>query len=136
MNQMQLNTDGSNRTSSNTGGPGPYLMGANTLTGDAVLNQQGEVLGDIKEIMLNVSSGRVAYAVLAFGGFMGLGEKLFAVPWQALVLDPINKRFMLNISKERFTHAPGFDKDQWPDMADPAWAGIVHDFYGTDLYSE
>ncbi|WP_159877745.1 PRC-barrel domain-containing protein [Aquitalea denitrificans] len=136
MEQMHLNTDGSNRTSNSTGGPGPYLMGASTLTGNAVLNRQGEVLGDIKEIMLNVSNGRVEYAVLAFGGFMGIGGKLFAVPWRALVLDAINKSFMLNVSKDRFAHAPGFDKEQWPDMADPTWATTVHDFYGTDMYSE
>lgn len=134
MEQMNHNTDGSHRSSSS--GPGSYLMGASTLTGDAVVNRQGEVLGDIREIMLNVSSGKVEYAVLAFGGFMGIGGKLFAVPWRALVLDAINRRFMLNVSKDRFAHAPGFDKAQWPDMADPTWAAIVHDFYGTDLYSE
>src|SRR5258706_14269369 len=78
-------------------GPGPRLMGADTLVGDDVYNQKGEDLGDIKEIMLDTKAGQVAYAVLSFGGFLGVGEKLFAVPWNALTLDTKNKRFVLNI---------------------------------------
>jgi hypothetical protein len=79
-----------------------------------------------------MNTGQVAYAVLAFGGFLGMGEKLFAVPWQALHLDTVNKRFVLDVEKERLKNAPGFDKDAWPDMADVAWATEVHTFYGTD----
>jgi hypothetical protein len=113
-------------------GPGPYLMGADTLLGDGVVNAANEDLGDIKEIMLDMSNGQVAYAVLAFGGFLGMGEKLFAVPWQALHLDTVNKRFVLDVEKERLQNAPGFNKDAWPDMADARWANEVHSFYGTD----
>jgi sporulation protein YlmC with PRC-barrel domain len=113
-------------------GPGPALMGANTLIGDKVVNGQGEDLGDIKEIMLDMRTGHVAYAVLSFGGFLGLGEKLFAVPWQALQLDTVDKCFVLNVDKDRLKNAPGFDPDAWPDMSDVQWAGEVHRFYGTD----
>jgi sporulation protein YlmC with PRC-barrel domain len=113
-------------------GPGPALMGADTLIGDSVVNGIDENLGDIKEIMLDMNSGQVAYAVLSFGGFLGLGEKLFAVPWQALHLDTINKRFVLNIDKERLKNAPGFNPDAWPDMSDVTWANQIHSFYGTD----
>lgn len=115
-------------------GPGPELMGANTLVGNDVYNAAGDDLGDIKEIMLDMHSGHVAYAVLAFGGFMGVGDKLFAVPWSALTLDTVNKRFTLNVDKSRLEEAPGFDKDQWPNMADPAWARSIHDYYGTKPY--
>src|SRR5687768_12284127 len=73
-------------------GPGPQIMGADTLIGDNVVNTLGEDLGEIKEIMLEISSGRVAYAVLSSGGFLGIGDKLFAIPWSALKLDPANKR--------------------------------------------
>jgi sporulation protein YlmC with PRC-barrel domain len=114
-------------------GPGPALMGADTLIGDSVVNGSNDDLGDIKEIMLDMNTGQVAYAVLAFGGFLGMGEKLFAVPWQALHLDTINKRFVLDIDKERLKNAPGFHKDAWPDMADVQWANQVHSFYGTDV---
>ena len=113
-------------------GPGPALMGAETLIGDSVVNAQEEDLGDIKEIMLDMQTGQVAYAVLAFGGFLGLGEKLFAVPWQALHLDTANKRMVLNVEKERLKSAPGFDKHSWPDMSDVSWANGIHSFYGTD----
>ena len=113
-------------------GPGPSLMGADTLIGDTVVNGAGEDLGEIKEIMLDMHTGQVAYAVLAFGGFLGMGEKLFAVPWQAMYLDTVNKRFVLNVDKERLKTAPGFDKDAWPDMSDMTWANQIHSFYGTD----
>ncbi len=113
-------------------GPGPALMGADTLIGDSVVNSLEEDLGDIKEIMLDTRTGQVAYAVLSFGGFLGMGEKLFAVPWQALQLDTMNKRFVLNVDKERLKSAPGFDPDAWPDMTDLSWSNQIHSFYGTD----
>ncbi len=117
--------------SSEEQGPGPDLMGADTLIGNDVYNHNEEELGDIKEIMLDVRSGRVSYAVLSYGGFLGMGEKLFAVPWSALTLDTVNKRFLLNVEKERLENAPGFDKDSWPNMADESWATEIHSFYGT-----
>lgn len=120
------------RSGSGSPGPGPALMGADTLLGDNVVNGADENLGDIKEIMLDMNTGQVAYAVLAFGGFLGMGEKLFAVPWQALHLDTANHRFVLNVEKERLKNAPGFNKDAWPDMSDINWAKQIHTFYGTD----
>lgn len=117
-------------------GPGPEVMAASTLTGNDVMNLQGENLGDIKAIMLDVPSGRVAYAVLSFGGFLGAGDKLFAVPWSALRLDTDNKCFLLEVDKERLKNAPGFDKDHWPSMADRQWASDVHRYYGAQPYWE
>ncbi|MBP6490514.1 MAG: PRC-barrel domain containing protein, partial [Thauera sp.] len=70
-------------------------------------------------------------AVLSFGGFLGLGEKLFAVPWSAMTLDRNQRCFVLDVSKDRLKDAPGFDKDVWPDMADPEWTAKVHTYYGT-----
>lgn len=116
-------------------GPGPHLMGADTLLGNDVYNADDEDLGDIKEIMLDTASGKIAYAVLSFGGILGMGEKLFAVPWSALTLDTVNKRFTLNVSKERLENAPGFDKDDWPDMADQRWASTIHGFYEAKHYN-
>lgn len=116
-------------------GPGPRLMGADTLNGNDVYNLQGDDLGDIKEIMLNVNTGQVSYAVLSFGGFLGMGEKLFAVPWNALTLDTVNKRFTLNVTKERLESAPGFDSDNWPNMSDLTWAQGIHTYYGTEPHA-
>lgn len=76
-----------------------------------------------------MQTGEVAYAVLSFGGVFGIGEKLFAVPWSALTLDTQSKNFILNVSKEQLKNAPGFDKNDWPDMLDEAWARGVHSFY-------
>lgn len=110
-------------------GPGPDLMGANTLIGEDVVSATGENLGDIKEIMLDMHSGKVAYAVLSFGGFLTIGEKLFAVPFSALRLDTVQKAFVLNASREQLKNAPGFDKDDWPDMGDPTWIKAINSFY-------
>jgi sporulation protein YlmC with PRC-barrel domain len=117
-------------------GPGPRLMGADTLIGEDVYNTRDEDLGDIKEIMLDMNNGRIAYAVLSFGGLMGMGDKLFAVPWSALTLDTKNKRFILNVDKERLNSAPGFNKDDWPDMADTSWQNTINSYYGTKTYTE
>ncbi|HJV86043.1 MAG TPA: PRC-barrel domain-containing protein [Noviherbaspirillum sp.] len=118
----------------NYSGPGPEVMAADTLQGDKVVNRQGESLGEIEDIMLDVPSGRVAYAVLSFGGVMGIGDKLFAVPWSALTLDADQKCFVLDVAKDRLKNAPGFDKDHWPSMADTSWATDVHSFYNAQPY--
>jgi sporulation protein YlmC with PRC-barrel domain len=110
-------------------GPGPRLMGANTLIGDAVFNLQEDHLGEIKEIMLDVANGKVAYAVMSMGGVFSIGEKLYAVPWSALILDPKNKRFTMDIAKTRFDNAPGFNSDHWPNMADENWINELHTYY-------
>lgn len=114
-------------------GPGPELMGANTLTGEDVYNVQEERLGDIKEFMLDMRTGKVAYAVLSVGGVFTLGEKLFAVPWDALTLDTVNKRFILDVAKDRFESAPGFDSNEWPDMVDQSWVDSVRTYYGSPI---
>jgi sporulation protein YlmC with PRC-barrel domain len=115
-------------------GPGPEVMDADTLIGDSVVNAAGEDLGDVKAIMLDVEDGRIAYAVLSFGGFLGMGNKLFAIPWSALTLDAGEKRFILDVAKDRLDNAPGFDKDHWPTMADADWATKLHEYYGVKPY--
>lgn len=108
---------------------GDQLLSASSVTGDEVHNLEHENLGTIYEIMLNVTDGRIRYAVLSCGGFLGMGERYFAVPWKALKLDKENKRFVLDVDAKRLKDAPGFDKDQWPNMADPAWSSSVDDYY-------
>jgi sporulation protein YlmC with PRC-barrel domain len=123
---MSYEDNDTNEINKNSGdGPGSQLMGINTLIGNDVYNQIEEDLGDIKEIMLDMESGKIVYAVLSYGGILGIGEKLFAVPWGALILDTTNKRFILNVEKDQLENAPGFDKDNWPDVADPAWKNEV-----------
>lgn len=141
MNYEERDTSG--RTDVATGGGSyvgqgraPQLIGADTIMGHDVHNRKDENLGDIKEIMLDMSSGRVFYAVLSSGGFLGMGEKLCAVPWSALTLDEGNKRFVLDVDKTRFEQAPSFEKDKWPDMTDPAWVSRINSYYGTQSYQD
>ncbi|HLK48544.1 MAG TPA: PRC-barrel domain-containing protein [Bryobacteraceae bacterium] len=112
------------------------VMSASTLNGDRVKNSQGEDLGKIEDIMIDVPSGRVAYGVLSFGGFLGMGDKFFAIPWSSLMLDEDEKCFRLDVDKEQLKAAPGFDKDNWPDMADPTWRTQIYGYYGAKPYWE
>jgi len=92
----------------------PLFLTARTINGDKVINTAKEHLGKIEDLMIDLEHGRVAYAVLSFGGFLGLGNKLFAVPWEALTVRPHEHAFVLNVSKETLGKAEGFDKDDWP----------------------
>ena len=105
-------------------------LSASTMIGTNVKNGQGEDLGKIEDMMVDTTTGAVSYAVLSFGGFLGIGEKLFAVPLQVMRVDTKDEEFVLNESKERLEEAPGFDKDNWPDSADPQWRQAVYDYYG------
>ena len=93
---------------------GRYLT-ASSLQGDKVVNPADEHLGEIKEIMLDLETGKIDYYVIEFGGFLGLGIKYFAIPFRLLKLDPANKRFIFEQSREVLEKAPGFDMDHWPD---------------------
>lgn len=114
-------------------GPGPEVMSATTLIGDKVVNFQGEDLGKIEELMIDLESGRINYAVLSFGGFLGIGDKFFAIPFQSLRLDTENKCFVLNMEKEHLRNAPGFDKGNWPTMTH-AWGEEIHRYYNVTPY--
>jgi sporulation protein YlmC with PRC-barrel domain len=114
----------------------PKVLSSSTISSDHVKNSAGEDLGKIEDLMIDVNSGRVAYAVLSFGGVLKVGNKLFAIPWQALRLDAVNKQFILDVDKSVLERAPGFDKDNWPDMADPTFGTTVYRHYGYKPYWE
>lgn len=113
----------------------PRMLTASKLLGSKVLNRQDETLGQIDDIVFDVPRGVIAYAAMASGGFLGLGERLFAVPWTALIYDAGRECFVINAQKESFEHAPGFDKDRWPTEAGAEWHEQVHRHYGAPLYS-
>ena len=112
------------------------VLSASTLAGDSVRNGAGDNIGKVDEIMIDIPSGKVAYAVLSFGGVLGMGNKLFAVPWDALKVDEDEKCFILNVEKSTLESAPGFDKNNWPDMADTTWAARIFKHYGAQPYWE
>ncbi|HUG28306.1 MAG TPA: PRC-barrel domain-containing protein [Gemmatimonadales bacterium] len=119
-----MNKNPMNATASRT-------LSSSSLTGDTVVDAAGEKLGTIDDLMIDLDRGSVAYAVLSVGGLFGMGDKLFAIPWDALRLDTNEKQFVLNINKEKLENAEGFDKDNWPDFADQSWGSKVHSHYGT-----
>ncbi|MGO4883697.1 MAG: PRC-barrel domain-containing protein [Bryobacteraceae bacterium] len=112
------------------------VLSASTLEGNSVRNSSGEDLGKISEIMIDIPNGRVAYAVLSFGGFLGMGDRLFAIPWSILKVNEDEKYFVLDVDKEVLKNAPGFDKDNWPDMSDTTWGTKVFSYYHAQPYWE
>jgi sporulation protein YlmC with PRC-barrel domain len=115
-------------------GPGPDIMAAATLDGNKVMSSDGEHVGKISDIMLDVRNGRIAYAVLSEGGFLGMGSTLHAIPWSALTLDTDEKCFFVDITAQRLKDDPGFDKDHWPSMADAKWGASTYDYYKRQPY--
>jgi sporulation protein YlmC with PRC-barrel domain len=118
-------------------GPGERLMRAASLAGLAVVTRAGESIGTLTELLLDVSRGRIAYAVVAQGGFMGLGERMQPIPWRALTLDVAHGHgLVLDATRTVFESAPGFDKDHWPERPDPAWHHALHRHYRCPPYWE
>lgn len=106
------------------------VLSASSLTGDSVKNLKGDDLGDIKDIMIDTENGQVQYYVLSFGGLMGMGDKLFAIPPQAIDVDTEKECMVLNVEEETLKNAPGFDDDNWPTLADERFRDEVYSYYG------
>jgi PRC-barrel domain len=105
-----------------------------TVIGSKVVNSQNEDLGKIEDLVLDAGAGRIAYAVLSFGGFLGMGEKYFAIPWNAFHFNLKESRAVLNVDKKLLENAPGFDKDSWPNFADSNWGNSIYKHYGYTPY--
>jgi len=112
------------------------LLGTASVYGDSVYDVADRFLGEIQELVLDVRSGRVAYALMAVGGFLGMGRKLFAIPWSTVTVDRVYRRCVVNINLERLIDAPSLDGDVLPRMADPSWATQVHTYFGCKPYWE
>lgn len=108
------NLSGTNHEGAHPNSPLRFLT-ASSIIGDEVLNRSGEKLGKINDIMVELSNGKIEYVVIELGGFLGMGEKYFAVPFALLEVDSINETFVLDQAKEALQAAPGFDKDHWPE---------------------
>lgn len=112
----------------------PLALSASTLAGDKVVNFQNEEIGKVEEIMIDVHTGRVAYVVISFGGILGVGTKLFAVPWASIRVDTERKVFVMNADKALLERAPGFDKNDWPATPNGKWFHDVYQFYEQEPY--
>ena len=94
--------------------PLKYLT-ATSIIGDKIHNKQNEQMGEIKDIMIDIITGRIEYFVIEFGGFLGIGIKYFAVPFRLLQVDAEKKQYLFDQKKEILEKAPGFNIDHWPD---------------------
>jgi hypothetical protein len=123
-----------NITGVNHGGPDANVpverLTATSIIGDGVENMREEDLGKVDNLMVNLRTGEIEYAVIEFGSFLGMGGKLFAVPFGELKVDPIRKKFILNRSKEELKNIPGFDKNHWPDTNDHSYFDDVNTYWG------
>jgi sporulation protein YlmC with PRC-barrel domain len=107
------------------------LLGAKGLMSDKVFDMAGENVGRVEEFMVDLADGCIKYAVLSSGGFMGMGDRLFAVPRHALSVDTCDKRLVVNMSKEMLDKAPSFEKDFWPDMGKEDFQVEMLGYYGS-----
>lgn len=104
---------------------------ASKLSGLNVRNMQGEELGEINDFVIDLKTGKVQYAAMSVGGVLGIGDKLFAVPFDKLKFDHGQDEmfFVLDMPKEKIAAAPGFDQNDWPDFADPNWTSRIEKHY-------
>ncbi|TXF86301.1 PRC-barrel domain containing protein [Neolewinella aurantiaca] len=106
------------------------ILSSSSITGTNVTNNKGESLGEIKDLMIDTSTGTVNYAVLTFGGFLGLGDKYFAIPFEAFTVNEATEKFVLNVQKDVLENAPGFDKNNWPETSNTNFWNGLYDHYG------
>jgi sporulation protein YlmC with PRC-barrel domain len=104
------------------------------VVGKKVVNFGGEIVGEIEEVVIDSAAARVTYAIMSFGGFLGIGDKLFAVPWVSLTYDRMRDAYVMKADKELLKNAPGFDKDNWPDMSDPTRLSQIYKYYNSEPY--
>lgn len=108
------NTSGINHKGVNPNMPLKFLT-ASSIIGDKVINKKEENMGEIKDLMIDLNTGKIEYFIIELGGFLGMGEKYFAFPYSLLTVDPKNETFVLDQKLETLKNAPGFDKEHWPD---------------------
>ena len=132
------NASGKNHEGKHANTPLRYLT-ASSIIGDKVYNLQNEKLGEIKDIMIDLVVGKIEYFVIEFGGFLGMGEKFFAIPFRLLEVNGEKVAFILDQSKSVLEKAPGFDKDHWPETNSHAmqetysyWSGFMGPNTGTE----
>lgn len=109
--------------------PYPAPVKIADLQGQPLIDGEGVELGNLAELVVDVHSGKIAFAVVSSGGFLGIGDRLFAVPWQVLEVDR-ECRLVLNVPRKLLDESAGFDREHWPAMDDPHWAREVHRQFG------
>ena len=112
------------------------VLKGSQLIGMKVEGTDGKKLGDVKDIVVDPMEGDIDYIVLDYGGFLGLGDKYFAVPWEAVQFSDDGKTLLLDVTKKDLKQAPGFDKTNWPDLSNREQALVIYEFYDVPLTDE
>lgn len=118
------NTNRDNKNHANTSATTGKTVRVSEVIGMNIYNPQGEDVGEVNDIVLDPNTGKLRYAAVTYGGFLGIGDKMFAVPWEAFQCardtdDPDDYRLTLDVSKRQLEGAQGFNQDNWPNFADP-----------------
>jgi sporulation protein YlmC with PRC-barrel domain len=112
---------------SDTGG---HLIAASKVNGTSVYNGAGEKLGHVYDVMINKSSGKTEYAIMSFGGFLGIGDSYHPLPWQSLTYDERQGGYVVNIDRSRLEGAPSYSATDQGNWSDPAYGRRIDDYYG------
>ena len=112
------------------------LISSDKVDGTAVYNREGEKLGSIHSVMIDKISGKVAYAVMSFGGFLGMGDSYHPLPWHVLTYDTGQGGYVVDLDRNKLEEAPTYATSETPNWSDRRWGQQVHDYYGSRPYWE
>jgi PRC-barrel domain len=112
------------------------LISSDKVEGTAVYDRSGEKLGSINAVMIDKVSGKVAYAVMSFGGFLGMGDRYHPLPWHVLTYDTGQGGYVIDLDPSMLERAPTYETTNTPNWSDRSWGRQVHDYYGTRPYWE
>jgi hypothetical protein len=112
------------------------LISSDKVEGTAVYNRAGEKLGSIHTLMIDKTSGKVAYAVMSFGGFLGIGDRYHPLPWNVLDYETSQGGYVVDLDRSKLEGAPTYGTSETPNWSDRRWGQQVHDYYGTHPYWE
>ncbi len=110
------------------------LIAADQVEGTHIYNRAGENLGTVEDVMIDKISGKIAYAVAGFGGFLGIGNRHYPLPWEKLTYDPGMGGFVVDVDKRTLEGAPSYADTETASWEDPTWGKRVYDYYGARPY--
>ena len=110
------------------------VISASKVTGTSVYNTDGDLLGEINDVMLDKRFGKIAYAVMSFGGFLGIGERYHPLPWATLKYDTRQGGYVVGLTLEQLQGAPTFGADERPAWGDRAYETSIHEYYKAAPY--
>ena len=110
------------------------LISSDKVEGTAVYNRQDRKLGSVRNFMVDKVSGQVAYAIMSFGGFLGIGEKYHPLPWRVLTYDERLGGYVVDLDRDRLEGAPTYEPSYYPNWADRSYGNRIDDYYGVPSY--